>query len=616
MGRDHREDDALNNGAPSSPGGERGSAIQRSTREPPVLDPARLMEDRSGGPVTSVQCGRWTLQVRGDEIADISFAAVMLLRGIRPVIRDRDWNTVPVRVTGVTSSPEGLVTTLTFDDGEIRFEGSIRLTMTGDRLDIHFDATCRQSCDTNRVGLVVLHRPDDAGTAVAVRHTDGSVRHTAWPEDISPHQPFHEVVGFTWTRAGVRAHLALAGDVFETEDQRNWTDASFKTYGTPLSIPFPVSNPVGTTIHQAVSLQAIAPAAGPSPHRVRNADHVSVTETVVGHIPPISLGAALYPPADLHASGDGRYDAVLVELAGDPSRWSGLLDAGVAQADALGCGLDVRIITDLPDVVRQLVAALPVGVTRVGAFDPENHISTEPLWRALVDAASDTGISTLLGGTRAHFTELNRRIHDIPPEVTALTFGLAPQMHATEIPHIIDSLTTQGTVATNAVRLAEGRPLHIGPITLARRFNAVATTGPRPPETDARNATDPLLDTPFAAAWTLGSVSALSRDGVASLCYYETAGPRGLGGARTRKPVGLLLDHLAQWRGQPILRVEAPHDVSALAVRTTSGATEMAVADLSGRPRQVVISRPGLDDRVVSLEPWDLVHLADDEVAS
>ena len=29
------------------------------------------------------------------------------------------------------------------------------------------------------------------------------------------------------------------GDVFETEDQRNWTDASFKTYCPPLRLPFP-----------------------------------------------------------------------------------------------------------------------------------------------------------------------------------------------------------------------------------------------------------------------------------------------------------------------------------------------------------------------------------------
>jgi len=38
---------------------------------------------------------------------------------------------------------------------------------------------------------------------------------------------------------GVRAEVRLLGDVFETEDHRNWTDANFKTYGTPLRLLFP-----------------------------------------------------------------------------------------------------------------------------------------------------------------------------------------------------------------------------------------------------------------------------------------------------------------------------------------------------------------------------------------
>lgn len=42
--------------------------------------------------------------------------------------------------------------------------------------------------------------------------------------------------------------------MFETEDQRNWTDASFKTYGTPLDRPFPVAVSPGEEVHQRVRL--------------------------------------------------------------------------------------------------------------------------------------------------------------------------------------------------------------------------------------------------------------------------------------------------------------------------------------------------------------------------
>ena len=38
------------------------------------------------------------------------------------------------------------------------------------------------------------------------------------------------------------------------EDQRNWTDASFKTYGTPLKNPSPVEVKAGTKISQTFAL--------------------------------------------------------------------------------------------------------------------------------------------------------------------------------------------------------------------------------------------------------------------------------------------------------------------------------------------------------------------------
>ncbi len=38
------------------------------------------------------------------------------------------------------------------------------------------------------------------------------------------------------------------------EDQRNWTDASFKTYCTPLEIPYPVEVAKGTKISQKIRI--------------------------------------------------------------------------------------------------------------------------------------------------------------------------------------------------------------------------------------------------------------------------------------------------------------------------------------------------------------------------
>ena len=38
------------------------------------------------------------------------------------------------------------------------------------------------------------------------------------------------------TPGGGEIVIRFEGDLFEMEDQRNWTDASYKTYSTPLRI--------------------------------------------------------------------------------------------------------------------------------------------------------------------------------------------------------------------------------------------------------------------------------------------------------------------------------------------------------------------------------------------
>lgn len=594
--------DAAGNGASARSGPETGDLV--------VGDPAdAVVAGRMGGPYRRLARGRWRLEVRGDEVADVRFDGVLLLRAVRAVVRDRDWNTVPVAVLGQEPTADGLVVRLLFDDGPIRYAAALRLALDDGALTVDLDGTALSAFARNRIGLVVLHPAGDAGAAVRVTHTDGRVADGAWPWEISPHQPFRDVAGFAWTTNGVAATLALTGEVFETEDQRNWTDASFKTYGIPLDRPFPVEVAAGETLRQGVRLTVTGHAARGSAYD----DVVRVSDEIAGPLPPISLGAALYPPPDGIPAVPG-VESVLVELTGDERRWPEHLRVAAGQAAVLNARLDVRLVTDDPDAVSRGVALLgdlPVPPTvsggpdrdrrhhsrptvRLGVFDPDGHVTTAPLWAAL-RAAAPPGVA-LVGGTRAHFTELNRRIADVPPDVPALAFGLTPQMHATEVPHVVDSLAVQATVAENALRLAGGRPVLVGPVTLARRFNAVATTAAPDPAVEAERAVDPLSTTAFAGAWTLGSLAALAPTGVAGLCYFETAGPRGVATADgVLTPAGRVLAALAPLRGRPVLRCTAPHSVAALAV-----GSELFVANLSAAA--LTVPAPGHDP--VDLAPW------------
>jgi hypothetical protein len=572
---------------------------------------ADVVGGRMGGPVRRLRHGSWTLEIRGDEVSEIRYDGVYLLRAIRPVVRDRDWNTVPVEVVAQQPLDDGtrVVTHLRFAADGIAYEATVGLRLgVGERggdLTVEFDGRALVGFERNRIGLVVLHPAADAGRAVDVAHTDGRVTAGSWPTAISPHQPFRDVAGFAWSTDGVAATLTLTGDVFETEDQRNWTDSSFKTYSTPLDRPFPVAVPPGGTCRQSVRLTAAGRSSRPVTTLVP--DEVTITDEVVGRLPPISIGASLYPPPSRPPALGPGFETVLVELTGDVGRWPEHIDAAARQAGALGAALDVRIVTEDEEAVDGAVALLAgYPVVRVAAFDERSHISTPPLWKALRDSTRRHGLGAqLVGGTRAHFTELNRQIRNIPSDVPALTFSVTPQMHATEVPHIVESLSAQPTVTGNALRLAEGRPVFLGPVTLARRFNAVATTAAADPAVEAERATDPLQPCPFTAAWTVGSVAALATTGVAGLCYFEITGPRGVVGADgAPTPAGRVLADLAGLRGRPVLHRVGPSDIPVLAVVADDGAVEVLIANLSAGPRTVGVTRGGSGHQPVVVDAW------------
>ena len=48
--------------------------------------------------------------------------------------------------------------------------------------------------------------------------------------------------------------ITFKGEIFEMEDQRNWSDASYKTYCRPLSRPMPYLIAAGETVKQEIEI--------------------------------------------------------------------------------------------------------------------------------------------------------------------------------------------------------------------------------------------------------------------------------------------------------------------------------------------------------------------------
>lgn len=562
--------------------------------------------------------GRWSLEVRGDELADISVDGVLVLRSVRAVVRDRDWATASLVVDDVAAHADRLELSVHSSGVGSSFTGTIAVTAEGARLDIACALTALRPFETNRTGLVVLHPPSLAGEPLRVVHASGSTEQTRFPARISPHQPVRDIASLAWRTEDLEIALAFLGDVFEMEDQRNWTDASFKTYSRPLDLPFPYRIEAGEQVSQRVRIDAAPRDGSRGDHARRSAVDVSTIVLRPGGVfPRIGLGAASAPdPAPAGGGAEASFVVVDVDLA-DPA-WRAVLE----RACASGLPVDVRLVLDDADAAALSAAARALSgldIARVTAFwasGPARHVSDEAAVRALRAALEAAGVTaSVVGGTRAHFTELNREHHRLPTDLAGIVFSSTPLFHSSDTYQLVDAVAMQRHTAREAVDLSGGLPVHIGPVTLRPRFNDVATTPPpRSGRTDLRagygaqlaDADDARQDSPQLAAWTIASAAAFAVPGVASLSFFEEWGPRGIRTAQGRdRPVAAAVRALVQTAGPDgdparLWHGDSPDGlVWALGGSARAGATVL-VANLDRVPRTVRLALPALQMTTVA----------------
>jgi len=577
---------------------------------------------------TRIRRGPWQADLRAGELEDIRHAGRPVLRSVRVVVRDRDWKTLRSRVERIDGADGGgqLVLHGYAQQGDALVRWRITVTADDETFRLAMRAEAKSDVLRNRLGLIVLHSPDLSGRQLTVDHPDGGSTSTVFPIEISPHQPALDIRALSW-RGGdpgddVECRLELTGDVFEMEDQRNWTDASYKTYSTPLSVPFPVELRAGEVVEQSLTLTCTPARAGSGDADDAGdagaIDAVSLTigerlrDTTVPRLTTMASTAA-------GVNGEGRSAAwareLLVELDPATPNWAAALERALGDAGLRP--LDVRIVAagvGAAEPVLDALAAHPSSrFARIGLFGGAGHLADTDTSRALVAALDAHGLDIqVIAGTRAHFTELNRGIDRLDSWRGPIVFSITPFMHDTSGYQLVESLAMQRQVVTAARRLAGGRPMHIGPITLGARFNAVATTpAPSAPGPDlaagygaalVEGATDPRTGAASLAAWLVASVAALSAPKVQTLCFVEEWGPR----AASHPQAVQALTWLSQLEGATLIEASAPGlAVIAIASRAEGG-TVLIIANLSAERSAVNV--PG-EPSAVQLDPGEVTRI-------
>ena len=478
-------------------------------------------------------------------LRNIRFGGTEVLRGVYLALRDQDWNTpVPrVRIVSREIGPDGFDLSLsaTWVHHDINYVGLCRLqgTPEGEIL-YQFRGTARSDFLKNRIGLLVLHGAQVAGLPVEVEHVDGARVSSVFPDHIAPHQPFRDIRSLEHQicpEGSIR--VRFEGNIFEMEDQRNWTDASFKTYSTPLAAPFPVRVRTGDTVEQSIRVQWRSRSIATE---VRTTDESSPLRLLPDpearpcRLPAIGLEKEWgdnepYGESEIAFLNKLNLGHLRIEVHLGHPQWVTEIESGDRLARALDVPLELALFLvdpcdqPLTDLLRRLrTGSIPVARwLLVHEADP---VPADRLLRVVEEAIHASGLGGLIAvGTNANFAELNRN-RPSPGLFGGLCYAINPQVHTSDDRSVMETLPMHARTSMCARKLLPDCVSIVSPITLTQRFNPVA--GPDDGPFTYAETPDPRQKTGFGAVWTAGSILHCALGGTPSGTWFKTRGPAGV----------------------------------------------------------------------------------------
>ena len=583
-------------------------------------------------PPRVLRAGSLTAELEAGNLRYIRYRGHELLRAVSFIVRDRNWGTYNPRISNLSTEETDAGFRVTYEAvtgderQEFRYSAEISGTSNG-RLTFQAQGRAATDFETNRTGFVVLHPESTAGRPARIEHVDGRVVEGAFPELIDPVQPMMDLRALTHDAApGLSVTCRMEGDTFEMEDQRNWTDASFKTYVRPLALPWPYRLAAGSELEQSVTVtvedrgSATAPAGGVV--TVRLGDDA-------GPVPRLGLGLDPADAEDARAARDrlaeiGRFHLVCrhdprqghgpdslraaVEIARDlgAEPWleavvisveQSAAEAEVAElgrvAASLGSPFRVVLISPAPD----LKCTLPGSV-----WPPSPPL--DALYRAAREAFPGARIG---GGMFSYFTELNRKR---PPTelLDYVVFTTSGVVHAGDDRSVMEGLASLPFIAKSARAIAGETPIVVGPSAIGMRDNPYGEAPMANPRNirQAMNFNDPRQRGLLGAAWNLGYFAHFARNGAAAIALGGLVGAFGAVHARRSWPQPLfdaqpglypvfhVLRGLTRLGGRAIIAtdISAPSLVQGFAVRSDSG-RELWLANLTAERQRVTIEGIG-----------------------
>ncbi|CAN5734928.1 hypothetical protein BH23PSE1_BH23PSE1_04360 [soil metagenome] len=563
--------------------------------------------EESVDPPRLLRTARLTAEFEAGNLRYIRFGGTEVLRAISYIVRDKDWGTYNPSISNleIDESPERFLVNYRAEarDPEQHFAYDARIVGHADgRLVFSAEGEAASDFTTNRTGFVILHAADLAGTPAEIEHVDGRTVTAEFPRLIDPVQPMMELRALTHRAGGLGVTTRMEGDTFEMEDQRNWTDASYKSYVRPLARPWPYMLERGTRLSQSVTVAiegTPAAAAGDGPV------HIALG-AASGTMPAIGMGLDpddAAPTLD-HAETLRQLGLRHLICRHDPRRGHDrdTLAACVEAARALGAEPWLEAVIASIEGFEGEVASLGAAVRDLGSPFATVLVSPAPdlkctlpggVWpetppaEALYAAARRAFPGARLGGGMfSYFTELNRKR---PPEGTLdlVSFTTSGVVHAGDDRSVMETILALPAIAASTRAIAAGTPFAAGPSAIGMRENPYGAAPKANPGNvrQAMSFNDPRQRGLFGAAWSLGYVAALAEGGASAVALGAPVGAFGtistpqplpqpwFEGKGGLHPVFHVIRGLAALEGAPIrsVTVNRPERVAAIAVDGPEG---------------------------------------------
>lgn len=468
---------------------------------------------------TRVTHGGFTLDLARDAVRNITYDGAQIIDLLYTAIRPLDWSTLApdehsedIQIIGndcvisITDSFNGVMTSQT------------RVTLSaGNAFSVAYELHGLTDYSVNRWGICFcLNTAEWMGSAVL-----SSGNRYSLMEDIAPQRAIDGVVQglfppsseLHFVAPDMRFIKALSsGKVLEAEDQRNWTDNTFKIYSGSLSEPRPYKVTAGSHWNQSVEFEVGAPSqATPDPEKIL------VRE--IEALPSIGLqfnGEPLLAPDDL--------EKAFILLGIDHLRVNeeSLTPQKVATTASSGLVLEAALLSsnsgeDLKAEVLKLSQRVPDGSRLLIHRDGREVVDAN-------DLPENKSLSSLIPGSDAYLVDLHKTKYHF---TNSVSYSMAPSVHSTDKETIFKTLATQRESVEFAQKNLAAQ-VFISPITFSTRGNPESGHSRQERSNFANPDLALTIRSIEGAAWTLGSIFALASANAFSGTWHELFGEYGI----------------------------------------------------------------------------------------